>query len=125
MNRQERDVIWLGDSLSVLQQFPKSVRVDLGSDLRRLQIGELPLDSKPVKTVGPGVRELRAKDRDNQFRTIYVIPKGDDIIVLHTFIKKSRTTAKTRHQPCKGAIKEFQPELRNGVCNDGNQNYPR
>lgn len=123
MDRHEKDVIWLGDSLSVLQQFPKSVRVDLGSDLRRLQIGEMPLDSKLVRTVGPGVRELRARDRDNQFPTIYVIPKGDDIIVLHMFIKKSRTTAKTDINL--GAIKEFQPELRNGVCNDGNQNYPR
>lgn len=95
MDRPEKDVIWLGDSLSVLQQFPKSVRVDLGSDLRRLQIGELPRDSKPMKAIGPGVRELRARDRNNQFRTIYVIPKGDDIVVLHTFVKKTRTTAKT------------------------------
>lgn len=47
MDKPEKDVIWLGDSLIVLQQFPSSVRVDLGSDLRRLQIGELPLDSKP------------------------------------------------------------------------------
>jgi phage-related protein len=107
MDRQEKDVIWLGDSLSVLQQFPKSVRVDLGSDLRRLQIGEMPLDSKPVKTVGPGVRELRAKDRDNQFRTIYVIPKGDDIIVLHTFIKKSKTTAKSDINLAKERLKNF------------------
>ncbi|MGH8194200.1 MAG: type II toxin-antitoxin system RelE/ParE family toxin [Woeseiaceae bacterium] len=107
MDRQEKDVIWLGDSLSVLQQFPKSVRVDLGSDLRRLQIGELPLDSKPVKTIGPGVRELRAKDRDNQFRTVYVIPKGDDIVVLHSFIKKSRTTAKTDINIAKERLKAF------------------
>lgn len=107
MDRQEKDVIWLGDSLSVLQQFPKSVRVDLGSDIRRLQIGELPMDSKPVKTVGPGVRELRAKDRDNQFRTIYVIPKGDGIVVLHSLIKKSRTTAKSDINIARERLKSF------------------
>ena len=70
MIKEEKDVVWLGDSLDVLQAFPKAVRADLGSDLRRLQIGEMPLDSKPMKTVGPGVRELRARDRNNQFRTM-------------------------------------------------------
>lgn len=54
-----------------------------------------------------GVRELRVKDRDNQFRTIYVIPKGDDIIVLHTFIKKSRTTAKADINIAKERLKDF------------------
>jgi phage-related protein len=60
---------------------PASVRVALGSDLRRLQFGELPPDSKPMKTVGPGVRELRAKSRDNQFRAIYFLAKSDDVVV--------------------------------------------
>ena len=25
-----------------------------------------------MKTVGPGIRELRARDRNNQYRTMYV-----------------------------------------------------
>ena len=54
MRKDEKDIVWLGDSLSVLQAFPKSVRIDLGSDLRRLQIGELPKDFKPMKTVARG-----------------------------------------------------------------------
>jgi len=91
---KEKDIVWLGDSLEVLQSFPKTVRIDLGSNLRRIQIGEVPLDSKPMKSVGRGVRELRARDRNNQYRTIYVVKKGDNIIVLHSFIKKSRTTSK-------------------------------
>ncbi|MEO0996551.1 MAG: type II toxin-antitoxin system RelE/ParE family toxin [Pseudomonadota bacterium] len=90
-----KDIIWLGDSLTVLQGFPKKVRVDLGTDLRRLQLGEMPIDSKPMTTVGRGVRELRARDRNNQFRTLYVLRKGDRIVVLHSFIKKSRATAKS------------------------------
>ncbi|MGB5510132.1 MAG: hypothetical protein WBM87_00315 [Woeseiaceae bacterium] len=36
MSKDEKDIVWLGDSLSVLQAFPKSVCIDLGSDLRRL-----------------------------------------------------------------------------------------
>lgn len=107
MDKPEKDVIWLGDSLAILQEFPKSVRVDLGSDLRRLQIGELPLDSKPVKTIGPAVRELRAKDRDNQFRTLYFIPRGDDVVVLHSFVKKTRTTSNRDISIAKERLKDF------------------
>lgn len=70
------------------------VREALGSDLRRLQLGEIPLDSTPMKTVGPGVRELRARDRNNRYRVIYVVRKGTEIVVLHSFVKKSRTTPK-------------------------------
>lgn len=72
----------MGDSLEVLQGFTKAVRIDLGSDLRRIQIGEMPLDSKPMKTVGRGARELRARDRNNQYRTMYVVKKSDEIVVL-------------------------------------------
>ncbi len=107
MSKEEKDVVWMGDSLEVLQAFPKAVRADLGSDLRRLQIGEMPLDSKPMKTVGPGVRELRARDRNNQFRTMYVARKGTEIVVLHCFVKKSRTTPKNDINTAKERLKVF------------------
>jgi phage-related protein len=110
MSETEKDIVWMGDSLNVLQSFPKTVRADLGSDLRRLQIGERPLDSKPIKTVGPGVRELRARDRNNQFRTMYVAKKGAEIVVLHCFIKKSRTTAKIDINTAKERLKAFDRE---------------
>ena len=105
MGEKEKDIVWLGDSLEVLQGFPKTVRIDLGSDLRRIQIGEVPLDSKPMKTVGRGVRELRARDRNNQYRTMYVVKKGDDIFVLHSFIMKSRTTSKADIKIAKEGLK--------------------
>ena len=108
MGGKEKDIVWLGDSLEVLQGFPKTVRIDLGSDLRRIQIGEVPLDSKPMKTVGRGVRELRARDRNNQYRTMYIVKKGDDIFVLHSFIKKSRTTSKADIKIAKERLKALE-----------------
>ncbi len=110
MSKTEKDIVWLGDSLDVLQAFPKTIRADLGGDLRRLQIGEMPLDAKPMKTVGAGVRELRARDRNNQFRTMYVARKGTDIVVLHCFIKKSRTTSKKDIRTAKERLKAFDQE---------------
>jgi len=107
MSREEKNVVWLGNSLDALQAFPKVVRADLGADLRRLQIGEMPLDSKPMRTVGPGVRELRARDRNNQFRAMYVVRKGSEIVVLHCFIKKSRTTSKADINTAKERLKAF------------------
>jgi phage-related protein len=107
MHSQEKEIIWLGDSLEVLRGFPASVRVALGSDLRRLQIGELPLDSKPMKSVGPGVRELRAKDRDKQYRTVYLLAKSDDVVVLHSFVKKTRRTSKKDIDIAKERFKYF------------------
>ena len=105
---KEKDIVWLGDSLEILQGFPKTVRIDLGGDLRRIQIGEVPLDSKPMKTVGRGVRELRARDRNNQYRTMYVVKKGDNIFVLHSFIKKSRTTSKADIKIAKERLKALE-----------------
>jgi phage-related protein len=110
MSAAEKDIVWMGDSLDVLQSFPKIVRADLGGDLRRLQIGEMPLDSKPMKTLGAGVRELRARDRNNQVRTMYVARKGTEIVVLHCFIKKSRTTSKTDIRTAKERLKAFDQE---------------
>jgi phage-related protein len=107
MRKEEKDVVWMGDSLGILQAFPKTARADLGGDLRRLQIGEKPLDSKLMRIVGPGVRELRARDRNNQFRTMYVARKGSEIVVLHCFIKKSRTTSKTDINTAKERLKIF------------------
>jgi len=84
-DRAEKYIVWLGDSLLLLQKFPKAVRIELGSDLRRLQIGELPLDSKPMKIVGRGVRELRARDHNNQYRAIYVARMAAKIVSTAQF----------------------------------------
>ncbi|MEX2327138.1 MAG: type II toxin-antitoxin system RelE/ParE family toxin [Pseudomonadales bacterium] len=107
MSETERHIVWMGDSLNVLQSFPKPVHADFGSDLRRLQIGEKPIDSRSIKTEGPDVRELRARDRNNQYRTMYVAKKGTEIVVLHCFIKKSRTTAKIDINTAKERLNAF------------------
>jgi phage-related protein len=107
MAKGEKDIVWMGDSLEVLSGFPKAVKIDLGSDLYRLQIGSVPLDVKSMKTVGRGVRELRARDSNDQYRTMYVVKKGDLIVVLHSFIKKTRQTSKSDINLAKQRLKEF------------------
>ena len=94
MGNELKDVVWMGDSLDILREFPRAVRVTLGSEIYRLQSSESPADSKPISTVGSGVKELRTRDRNNQYRTIYVVKRAEGIVVLHAFVKKTQKTAK-------------------------------
>jgi phage-related protein len=47
-----------------------------------------------MKTVGPGVRELRVRDAAGAFRVIYIATFADAIYVLHAFQKQTQRTAK-------------------------------
>ena len=94
MAYQEKNLVWLGNSREVLKGFPKVVRARLGSEIYRLQLGVAPIDARPMKTVGRGVKELRARDSNNQYRTIYVIKKADGVVIIHAFVKKSQKTSK-------------------------------
>jgi phage-related protein len=88
----QKPIVFLGDSLSRLRDFPDAARQDMGRELARVQEGRDPLDWKPMPTVGRGVREIRVSDRAGEFRSIYVASLGDEIYVLHAFQKKSQKT---------------------------------
>ncbi len=57
-----KEVVWRGDSKEVLSEFPDTVKVDLGFQLFRLQQGKLPTRSRPMKSIGKGVFELKEQD---------------------------------------------------------------
>ncbi len=64
-----------------------------GYQLREVQKGHDPADWKPMKTVGPGVREIRIREAMGAFRVIYLVNVGDQVVVLHAFQKKTQQTA--------------------------------
>ena len=86
-------VVFLGDSLSRLREFPESARATAGFQLHQLQRGLDPDDWKPMGTIGPGVREIRIREASGAFRVIYVTRLEDRVLVLHTFQKKTQKTA--------------------------------
>lgn len=47
-----------------------------------------------MKSVGPGVREIRLRDGSGAFRVLYVATRADAVYVLHAFRKKTQATAK-------------------------------
>ena len=75
---QPAEVIWEGDCLDVLRTFSADIRRGFGEDIRRLQLGELPKDFRPMPSIGPKVAELRQRDKQGWYRCILQMhPWGD------------------------------------------------
>ena len=88
-----KPVVFLGDSLDRLRDFPERPRRDAGFQLERVQRGHEPDDWKPMTSVGPGVREIRVRDATGAFRIIYVASFAEAVFVLHAFQKKTQQTS--------------------------------
>lgn len=88
-----KPVAFLGDSLDALRSFPDSAKREVGFQIDRLQRGLDPDDWKPMKTVGPGVREIRVRDASDAYRVVYTATLADAVYVLHAFQKKSQATS--------------------------------
>lgn len=107
-----RKVLWEGNSLDVLREFPEDVKDTLGFELDRVQKDETPLDFKPMKTVGPGVFELRDRDASGWYRLIYWTKISNRIYVLHVFQKKSRKTPREDLQTARLRLKRVEQRIR-------------
>ena len=91
-----KELLWIGNALKELRDLPEDIKREVGFDLRLLQKGGEPRDFKPMSTVGKGVLEIRVRDGEgrNVGRCFYVVNRGDKVIVLHSFVKKSQKTPK-------------------------------
>lgn len=87
-------VTFLGDSLSVIRDWHESIRTEAGHQLKKVQNGHDPDNWKPMKTVGPGVREIRIRQAASAFRVIYLATLSDRVLVLHALQKKTQRTPK-------------------------------
>lgn len=88
-----KQVIFCGDSLAALKEFPELARRDAGHQLDFVQRGKDPDDWKPMNSVGAGVSEIRIRDEQGIFRVLYVTKFDDLIYVLHCFQKKTEKTS--------------------------------
>ena len=90
-----KPVTFLGHSLEALREFPQVARREAGLQLDRVQRGLMPQDWKPMRTIGPGVNEIRVRDERAAFRVLYVAIFPEAVYVLHAFQKKTQKTAKS------------------------------
>ncbi len=89
-----KPVVFIGDSLECLRDFPEGARHDAGYQLDKVQRGEQPDDFKPMPSIGRGVEEIRIWDDRGTYRVIYTARLVDAVYVLHAFQKKTQATAK-------------------------------
>lgn len=84
MPKSAKPVEFRGTALDELRAFPEAARREAGF---QVQNGHEPDDWKPMKAIGPGVREIRIRDAQGAFRVIYVAKFAQAIFVLHCFQK--------------------------------------
>ncbi len=83
---------WMGSSYKRLLEFPKTTIRQIGYQLGKVQIGEEPVDWKPMSSIGPGAVEIRIHN-PHEHRVIYVAKFDDAVYVLHAFERKTQKTA--------------------------------
>src|SRR5450759_3398305 len=124
-----KPVTFLGDSLGVVRAFPTGARRETGFQIERVQRGFDPDDWKPMKTVGPGVREIRIRDAVGAFRVIYIATLADAFYVLNAFQKKTEATSKRDVALATARFKELMRRVKqrrdNGLIASGTQSKTR
>ena len=68
----------MGSSKDDLAAFPDVVKQAAGFELWQVQLGLMPIDFKPMPTVGAGAYEIRLK-AGGQWRVIYVAKQADAV----------------------------------------------
>jgi len=88
---EPKQLVWVGSSRRELREFPTAVRRSFGVALFAVQLGETPLDAKPLRGFGgAGVLELIEDHRGDTYRMAYTVRFANRIYVLHAFQKKSK-----------------------------------
>lgn len=67
-----------------------------------------------MPSVGPGVREIRIRDKANIYRSIY-LTNLDAIYVLHVFTKKTRSTPMRDIRLARSRLKAVRARSRRGT----------
>jgi len=88
-----KPIVWLGDSLARVREFPAEARRAAGYQLQRVQDEREPVDCKAMPSVGTGVSEMRIRV-GGAFRVMYLAKYAEVVYVLHAFQKKSRKTSR-------------------------------
>ena len=105
-----KKVIWLGDTRKVARGLPLTTKHALGTQLILVQQGLDPADWKPMKSIGPGVKEIRIR-AGGAYRVIYMANIGNAVYVLHVFQKKTQKTAKPDIELAKQRLVELRREI--------------
>lgn len=107
MAAKGKPLVWLRGEIKT-PPFSHEARLEAGTLLRRLQLGEtlgLP-HSRPMTTVGRRCLELRVKDRTHEWRILCRVD-SDAIVLLEVFSKRTRTTPSRVIKECQRRLKQY------------------
>jgi len=88
-----KPIVFHGDTLAVIRDFPEPVKKRAGYQLWLVQNGCTPARWRPMPTIGKGVCEIKIK-HGGEYRIIYIASIKDAVHVLGAFEKKSQKTPK-------------------------------
>lgn len=106
-----KPIVWCGDSLEQVRDFPVEARRLAGHQLDKVQRGLDPDDWKPMPSVGLGVREVRVRAQ-GQYRVLYLSKFEEAVYVLHAFAKKTQRTSKQDLELATKRFRELREERR-------------
>ena len=86
-----KPLVWMGDSLKMVQGFPQAVKSEMGFALYQAQTGGKHGNAKPLHGLGSGVLEVVSDHRGGAYRAVYTVRLAGRVYVLHAFQKKSKT----------------------------------
>lgn len=94
MRANNKPITFIGSSLEDLRAFPLTAKREAGFQLDMVQRNLDPNSWKPMKSIGPGVREIRIREEIGAYRVLYIARFPEAVYVLHCFQKKTQRTAK-------------------------------
>lgn len=108
MIREGKPLVWWEGKIKT-PPFSPAARIEAGTLLRRFQLGEnigLP-HSRPMPSIGHRCHELRARDKELNWRIVYCIDP-DAIVIVEVFEKKTAATPKKIIDTCKARLKAYE-----------------
>ena len=98
-NPNLKQLIFITSAKKALQEFPLTVRRDIGFALYEVQQGKTPRNVKPLKGFGgAGVVETIDDYDGDTYRAVYTVKFQKIIYILHCFQKKSKKGIATPKQ---------------------------
>lgn len=106
-----KPLVMLASTRRVLRGFPKQVRIDFGTELRRVQEGLDPVNWKAMPSISVGAREIRVIYQGH-WRLIYLAKFEEAIYILHALQKKTSKTTQSDIELAKQRLVEIMAERR-------------
>ncbi|HEV3018187.1 MAG TPA: type II toxin-antitoxin system RelE/ParE family toxin [Burkholderiaceae bacterium] len=88
-----------------LKALPENERREIGTDIKTVQFG-WPLGMPVVDHIGGGMWEVRTRLATRVARLLFVLV-GDEMVLLHGFIKKERKTPKADRKLAQERLKRL------------------